>query len=89
MNAPATIDRLRKAVALIEQERAAGTMQEVIALALIDLGATRTLRPWTNTLTYCGVRGSCTWSSNHGLISSWWENARRRIAKLEQQCQPR
>lgn len=82
-NTPARIDRLRKAVALIDGERAAGTMPGTLCDMLIDLGFVRQLNVWQNTLRYCSVTGSCTWSSDHGLIASWHAAAGRELAKIE------
>lgn len=53
-----------------------------IILGLISMhGATRKLRPTTNTLRCAGVAGSCTWSTDTGLLDSWLKNAAVRLAQ--------
>lgn len=81
-NLPATLDRLHRAIALIEGERASGSPAARTLHAFEDLGASVSLSAGTTTLRYCGVTGSCTWSRDHGLLVSWIAAARRRIQKL-------
>lgn len=74
----AAIDRLHRAIALVEAE----PDPELALQALRDCGAERSHYAGSVILRYCGAAGSCT-STTAGLLASWTRAARLRIARLE------
>ena len=48
-------------------------------------GASIRFQPSGNTLRYCGVTGSCTWSDGRGLLDAWERNAARTLSRPPQE----
>lgn len=78
MMAKKALETLREAAKFVGNERQKGTAAELIILAMVSqFGATRSVSSsgGAYTLRCGGVRGSCTWSRDEGLLKSWNGNA--------------
>ena len=78
---PAAISRLRAAIAFVEAEIHLGTPAvEIIDRAAALHGAVCGTRGGSYTLRIATVTGSCTWSREAGLLTSWFSCALRHLA---------
>lgn len=79
---PKALEKLQAAAKFVGDEMQKGTPFEQIILAMISLyGASRSVSGGSYTLNCCGVRGSCTWSRDAGLLKSWNGNATTRLMR--------
>lgn len=77
---PARREQLLAASRYVLDAMAAGALAEDIISGLIRIhAATRSVASGANTLSCVGVRGSCTWSRDRGLLDSWRKNATIRL----------
>ena len=83
-NQPARLDRIARARALVIADREHSVHPRYTLDALEDLGASIRFQPSGNSLRYCGVTGSCTWSDGRGLLDAWERNAARTLSRTPQ-----
>ena len=84
-NQPARLDRIARARALVIADREQSVHPRHTLDAFEDLGASIRCHPVTNTLRYCGIAASCTWSADRGLLDAWEQNAARALARSPQE----
>jgi len=78
---PKALEKLRDAAKFVGGERQKGVAAEVIIQAMISqFGAARSVSCGAFTLRCAGVRGSCTWSRDTGLLESWWRCVTMKLA---------
>lgn len=91
LNRADRIDRIHRAITLIEGERAAGTEEPLIRRALIDQGAqvsfkipvgARSSTRGVRMISYCGVVGKAPILPEPGALTAWLNGARIALGKL-------
>lgn len=75
----AKIAKLRDMMAVVDREDRG---RDKIT-AFQQAGGRVVLAPKTNSASYAGVRATCTWSVDGGLMASWSEAALRQIKRIE------
>lgn len=80
-NLPARLDRIARARALVEAERAADIHPQYTLDALEDLGATCTWSGGKWKLFYCSVSATTTVWAPRELLDNWLRNAARTFVR--------